>query len=67
MEVRVAVGLQIVTAHDARIAHDRRRATRFHRSAGIAIAVVAVEGVIGAELMAQLVGYIVDVERVTDR
>ena len=67
VEVRVAVGLQIVTAHDARIAHDRRCATRFHRSTGIAIAVVAVESVVSAELMAQFVGHIINVERVTDR
>ena len=67
MEVGVAVGLQIVATHDARIAHDRRRATRFHRSAGVAVAIVAVEGVIGAELMAHFVSHIVDIERVTDR
>ena len=67
MEVGVAVRLQIVATHDARIAHDRRRATRFHRSAGVAVAVVAVERVISTKLMPNFVSHIVDIERVADR
>ena len=72
MEVGAAVGLQVVGAADSGVRHDRRAAAGFVGGGGAAIAVAAgigaaVERVRRAELMAELVGDVVNVERIAHR
>ena len=72
MEVGVAVWLQVFAAADSCIGHDRRSAARLVGSWPVAVAAAAgagscVEGVVRAELVPDLMGHIVDIERVADR
>ena len=65
MKVCVAVGLHIWSA-DTGIAHDGAGAARFHGRGCIAVAIVVLR-MIGAHLMAHLVGHIIHYEGITGR
>ena len=69
-EVRVAVRLQVVRQADARVRHDRGAGAGLDRGGRVAVAagaveLVAVERVVAAELVAHLVGHVVDGVEVT--
>ena len=66
------MGLQIVRQADARVGHDRGATAGLDRVGGAAVAagaveLVAVEGVIAAELVAHLVRHVVHGVEVADR
>ena len=69
VEVRIGMRLQVVGAADAGVGHDRRAAARFVGGVAGAVAAAAgaglrVERVVAAELVAHLVGDVVDVEAI---
>ncbi|MNX53064.1 hypothetical protein D3C86_837550 [compost metagenome] len=72
MEVGQAVGLQVLLPADPRIGHDGAAAAGLPGLAGLPVATAtaaggAVEGVVGAELVANLVGHVVDEEGIPHR
>ncbi len=72
MEVRVAVGLEVLRPADSRVRHDRRAAAGLIGGRRVAVpaaagARAAVERVVPAELVPHLVGDVVDPERVSGR
>ena len=71
-EVRVGVGLEVVGEADAGVRHDRRARAGLDRRGRVAVAAGAVqlrpvERVVAAELVAHLVGDVVDRVEVADR
>jgi hypothetical protein len=71
-EVRVAVALEVVGQADPRVRHDRGAAARLDGVGGAAVAagaveLVAVERVVTRELVAHLVGHVVDCVEVAGR
>src|SRR5437899_6584192 len=71
MKVRITVRLQIIVPAESSIGHDRRTAARLvsGRTYPARAAVIhgAVERMSGAELMADLMGHVIDVVAVADR
>ncbi len=72
VEVRVAVGLEVLRAADTRVRHDRRPASRLVGGRCVPVpagagAEAAVERVVPAELVPHLVRDVVDPERVSGR